>query len=78
MWRRTSADRVMSGARAGATKPRQVRGFVLFKWAIYSLLAANVALYAASGTSTETVDTAAWVLLLLLFEWETGDWRLPF
>ena len=77
MWRRTSADRVMSGARAGATKPRQVRGFVLFKWAIYSLLAANVALYAASGTSTETVDTAAWVLLLLLFEWETGDWRLP-
>lgn len=77
MWRRTSADRVISGLRAGATKPRHVRGFVLFKWAIYSLLAANVALYAASGTVTEAVDTAAWVLLLLLFEWETGGWRLP-
>ncbi|TKS53331.1 hypothetical protein E4582_00140 [Luteimonas yindakuii] len=66
-----------SGARAGATKPRLVRGFVLFKWAIYSLLAANVALYATSGTPTEAIDTAAWVLLLLLFEWETGGWRLP-
>lgn len=77
MWRRTSADRVISGARAGATKPRLVRGFVLFKWAIYSLLAANVALYTTSGTSTEAVDTGAWVLLLLLFEWETGGWRSP-
>lgn len=65
------------GAVADPTKPRPVRGFVLFKWAVYALLAGNVALYALQGTPTETVDTAAWVLLLLLFEWETGGWRLP-
>ncbi|WP_024889240.1 hypothetical protein [Luteimonas huabeiensis] len=62
---------------AVAPKPRPVRGFALFKWAIYALLAGNVALYALQGTPTEAIDTAAWVLLLLLFEWETGDWRLP-
>ena len=77
MWRRTSADALPPGVIAGETKPRLVRGFVLFKWAIYALLAGNVALYASAGTATETLDTAAWVLLLLLFEWETGGWRLP-
>ncbi|MCD9033333.1 hypothetical protein LDO32_16580 [Luteimonas sp. Y-2-2-4F] len=65
------------GVIAGPTKPRPVRGFALFKWAVYALLAGNVALYALGGTPTETVDTAAWVLLLLLFEWETGGWRRP-
>lgn len=60
-----------------ATKPRPVRGFVVFKWLVYALLALNVALYAAHGTATEMVDTAAWLVLLLLFEWETGGWRLP-
>lgn len=41
---------------------------------MYALLALDVALYAAHGTLTETLDTAAWLVLLLLFEWETGDW----
>ncbi|MDH5822900.1 hypothetical protein QFW77_07820 [Luteimonas sp. RD2P54] len=68
----------MAGAGAvRPTKPRPVRGFALFKWSLYALLAGNVALYARQGTATETVDTAAWVVLLLLFEWETGGWRLP-
>jgi hypothetical protein len=58
-------------------KPRHVRGFVLFKWAVYALLVGNVALYAHAGTVTETIDTAAWVVLLLMFEWETGGWPLP-
>jgi hypothetical protein len=64
-------------------KPRHVRGFVVpdvafaaFKWCVYVLLAANVALYGLHGTPTEQVDTAAWVLLLLLFEWETGGWTM--
>lgn len=64
-------------------KPRQVRGFVvpgiafaLFKWGVYALLALNVGLYGVHGTPTEQVDTAAWVLLLLLFEWETGGWGI--
>lgn len=59
-----------------ATKPRPVRGFVVFKWLVYALLASNVALYAWQGTPTETLDTAAWLVLLLLFEWETGGWGL--
>jgi hypothetical protein len=59
-----------------APKPRPVRGFVVFKWLVYGLLALNVALYAWQGTSTETLDTAAWLALLLLFEWETGGWAL--
>lgn len=66
-----------------ATKPRPVRGFVVpglafaaFKWCVYALLALNVALYGLHGTPTEQLDTGAWVLLLLLFEWETGPWPM--
>ncbi|MFC0676998.1 hypothetical protein ACFFGH_03910 [Lysobacter korlensis] len=59
-----------------APKPRQVRGFVVFKWLVYALLAIDVGLYATQGTATEMVDTAAWLVLLLLFEWETGGWPL--
>lgn len=66
----------MHGASAdAASKPRPRRGFVVFKWSVYALLALDVALYAAHGTLTETLDTAAWLTLLLLFEWETGGWR---
>ncbi|GAB2501300.1 hypothetical protein [Lysobacter humi (ex Lee et al. 2017)] len=64
-------------------KPRPVRGFfvagwrfVAFKWSVYALLALNVALYGAHGSSTEQLDTAAWLALLLLFEWETGNWSM--
>ena len=58
-------------------KPRPRRGFVVFKWCVYALLAGDVVLYARYGRLTELVDTAAWTVLLLLFEWETGGWPLP-
>ena len=58
-------------------KPRPSRGFVVFRWMVYGLLAADVMLYARYGRATELVDTAAWFVLLLLFEWETGGWRMP-
>ncbi|MBD3807047.1 hypothetical protein [Sulfuricurvum sp.] len=45
--------------------------FVLFKYTIYTLLAFNIYLFAMNGTFTETIDTAAWVAILALFEWET-------
>lgn len=45
--------------------------FILFKYMIYALLAFNVYLFAINGTFTETIDTAAWVVILALFEWET-------
>lgn len=64
-------------------KPRPVRGFVvpgipfaIFKWLVYALLALDVVLYGMHGTPTEQVDTGAWVMLLALFEWETGDWGM--
>lgn len=40
------------------------------------MLALDVGLYAGHGTATEVLDTAAWLALLLLFEWETGGWAL--
>jgi hypothetical protein len=58
----------MTAHRLFTTKTGQ---FVLFKYMVYSLLAFNVYLYAKSGTFTETIDTAAWVVILGLFEWET-------
>jgi hypothetical protein len=58
-------------------KPRRSRGFIVFRWLVYGLLAADIGLYARYGRTTELVDTAAWFVLLLLFEWETGGWRMP-
>lgn len=67
-----------AGARADAMmEPRSRRGFVVFKWLMYALLAGNVALFSLYGRVTELVDTAAWLALLMLFEWETGGWPLP-
>lgn len=43
-----------------------------FKTAVYALLAANLALYALLGSANELVDTAAWIVLLVLFEIETA------
>lgn len=64
-------------------KPRPVRGFfvagrtfTVFKWVVYALLASNVALFGLHGSINEQVDTAAWLVLLLLFEWETGPWSM--
>lgn len=59
------------------TKPRPARGFVVFKWAVYTILALDVLLYARFGRGTELLDTASWVVLVALFEWETGGWPLP-
>lgn len=60
---------------AASSGRHSLRGFVAFKWLVYVLLAGNVMLYGMHGTVTEQIDTGAWVVLLLLFEWETGDWR---
>ncbi len=45
--------------------------FILFKYMIYALLTFNIYLFAMNGTFTETIETAAWVVILALFEWET-------
>ena len=66
----------MARVTADPSKPRPRRGFVVFKWSIYALLAGDVVLYSLYGRLTELIDTAAWLVLLMLFEWETGGWPL--
>jgi hypothetical protein len=46
--------------------------FHVFKRAIYALLAVNLVLYALFGTPNQIVDSAAWIILLVLFEIETA------
>ena len=46
--------------------------FPWFKWAIYALLTLNVYLFVISQTLIEGLDSLAWVVLLLLLEWETS------
>jgi hypothetical protein len=46
--------------------------------AIFTLLAINTAVFLASGTPSEALDSIAWLMLLVLFELETGyfgRWR---
>lgn len=43
-----------------------------FKAAVFALLACNTAIFADLGTLSETLDTAAWLALLVFFEFETG------
>ena len=58
----------MTAHRLFTTKTGQ---FILFKYMIYALLTFNIYLFAMNGTFTETIETAAWVVILALFEWET-------
>lgn len=49
--------------------------FPVFKWTVYGLLSLNVVLFLVGQTLVEAKDSLAWVLLLLLFEWETRRLR---
>ena len=54
-----------------------------FKAVVFALLGANLVLFQLFGTATQTLDTAAWLVLLVLFELETAGrvrldgWRQP-
>lgn len=47
------------------------RVFPWLKWTIYTLLMLNVYLFVTLQTIVEGLDSLAWVVLLLLLEWET-------
>ncbi|MBI2296754.1 MAG: hypothetical protein HYU76_12160 [Betaproteobacteria bacterium] len=49
-----------------------VRAYWWFKAAIFALLAWNSAVFVATGTLSEALDATAWLVLLVLFELETG------
>lgn len=46
--------------------------YTAFKALIFVLLACNAAVFSFTGTFGEALDTAAWLVLLILFELETG------
>lgn len=50
----------------------QPPGYVGFKLAVFVLLIANSAVFAAKGTLSEGLDSLAWLTLLVLFELETA------
>lgn len=52
--------------------------FPWFKWTVFSLLAVNILLFLLTETITEGLDSLAWVVLLLLFEWETSQMDKPY
>jgi hypothetical protein len=49
------------------------RAFPYFKWAIYGLLFINMILFFMEQTIIEGVESLAWLVLLLLLEWETSQ-----
>jgi hypothetical protein len=53
------------------------RGYSWFKALIFALLAWNTAVFVHSGTLSEGVDSVAWLVLLALFELETGGRPAP-
>ena len=48
------------------------RGYLWFKALVFALLAWNTVVYVYSGTLSEGIDSVAWLVLLALFELETG------
>ena len=46
--------------------------FLAFKLTVFALLAHNAWVYSTTGTGNEALDSAAWFVLLVLFEVETG------
>lgn len=48
------------------------RLFPWLKWTIYTLLSLNVYLFIVEQTLIEGIDSLAWIVLLLLLDWETS------
>jgi len=49
------------------------RWYAVLKISLFVLLASNAAFYLYTGTFSEGLDTVAWLVLLVLFELETGS-----
>jgi hypothetical protein len=51
--------------------------FSWFKAVVFALLAANAAAFVYWGTASEGLDSLAWLILLVLFEFESGSGLMP-
>jgi len=49
-----------------------------FKWSVYLLLFINMILFFKTETITEGIESMAWLVLLMLFEWETTQLNKPY
>lgn len=47
------------------------KAFTLFKYSVYALLAVNIYLFFLHTTVHEGLDCVGWLMLLMMFEWET-------
>jgi len=63
-------DALRGGVRRAPGSP--ARAYSWFKTALFVLLAWNTGLFVYSGTFSEGLDSIAWLVLLALFELETG------
>ncbi len=61
-----------------STESLAYKYFPYFKWSVYSLLAINIVLFFMHQTVAEGLDSLGWVLLLLLFEYETAQLDKPY
>ncbi len=52
--------------------------FPFFKWGIYSLLGINMIFFFLQQTVIEGIESLAWIVLLMLFEWETSQIEKPY
>ena len=50
---------------------RGYRGYLVFKGALFALLAGNTAVYLFAGTRSEDLDSLSWLVLLVSFELES-------
>lgn len=49
------------------------KAFPYFKWSIYGLLFVNMILFFMEQTIIEGIESLAWLVLLVLLEWETSQ-----
>jgi len=61
-----------------AAHPFLRKAFPYVKWTVFSLLGINVVLFFTERTLVEGLDNLAWLMLLLLFEWETSQLDKPY
>lgn len=61
-----------------STESKIFKFYPYFKWLVYSLLAFNMIIFFTTQSIYEGIDSLAWILLLLLFEYETTQMEKPY
>ena len=62
----------------GFPDSRMAKLFPYFKWTVFGLLGINMALFFINQTAVEGIESLAWLVLLILFEWETSQLDKPY